>query len=177
MSTTQVIRSALFQENAIVSDVHWNPDVSLHTYFAEERHGLTMDGATHSYLHTVFGARYLTGLALQGFTIGSGGANADAQFTSDQGSIRDEDLLLQIAAEAQIPILYRIGQNWRKKLANAYPVIYSDGVIFTGANGRLPYNQYTGGAWTLTQVANSDYVLVHFFATNDKENGVFGIHQ
>lgn len=175
LSTTQVISSALFQENAIVSDVHWNPDVSLHTYFAEERHGLTMDGATHSYLHTVFGARYLTGLALQGFTIGSGGADVDAQFTADQGTIRDEDLLLQIAAEAQIPILYRIGQNWRKKPADAYPVIYSDGVIFTGANGRLPYNQYTGGAWTLTQVANSDYVLVHFFATNDKENGVFGI--
>lgn len=176
LSTTQVISSALFQENAIVSDVHWNPDVSLHTYFAEERHGLTMDGATHSYLHTVFGARYLTGLALQGFTIGSGGADVDAQFTADQGTIRDEDLLLQIAAEAQIPILYRIGQNWRKKPADAYPVIYSTvGGIFTGANGRLPYNQYTGGAWTLTQVANSDYVLVHFFATNDKENGVFGI--
>ena len=175
LNTTQVISSTLFIENAIVSDVNWNPDVSLHTYFAEERHGLTMDGATHTYLHTVFGARYLTGLALQGFTIGNGGSNSHAQFTSDQGTIRDEDLLLQIAAETQIPILYRIGQNWRKKPADAYPVIYSDGVIFTGANGRLPYNQYTGGAWTLTQVANSSYVLVHFFATNDKEHGVFGI--
>jgi hypothetical protein len=175
LNTTQVISSTLFIENAIVSDVNWNPDVSLHTYFAEERHGLTMDGATHTYLHTVFGARYLTGLALQGFTIGNGGSNSHAQFTSDQGTIRDEDLLLQITAETQIPILYRIGQNWRKKPADAYPVIYSDGVIFTGANGRLPYNQYTGGAWTLTQVANTSYVLVHFFATNDKEHGVFGI--
>jgi hypothetical protein len=174
-STDPNFVKTIIQEYAIVSDVYWNPDTNLHSYFAEERHGLTMDGATHAYLHTVFGARYLSGLALQGFTIGSGGSNADAQFTSDQGTIRDEDLLLQIASESQIPILYRIGQNWRKKPADAYPVIYSDGVIFTGANGRLPYNQYTGGAWTLTQVANSAFVLVHFFATNDKESGVVGI--
>jgi len=146
-----------------------------HTYFGEERHGLTMDGVTHAYLHTVFGARYLSGLALQGFTIGSGGSNADAQFTSDQGSIRDEDILHIIPAQAQIPILYRQGQLWRKKAADAYPVIYSGSAGYTGANGRLPYNQYTGGAWQLTQIGNSEYVLVHFFGTNDKDNPVVGV--
>ena len=178
LTSTQTFSSDIITLNAIVSIVYWNTDTNTHTYFGEERHGLTMDGVTHAYLHTVFGARYLSGLALQNFTIGSGGSNADAQFTSDQGSIRDEDILHVIPAQTQIPILYRQGQLWRKKAADAYPVIYSStdpGSIFTGANGRLPYNQYTGGAWQLTQIGNSEYVLVHFFGTNDKDNPVVGI--
>jgi len=175
LQSTQVFTAALVQDNAIVSDVYWNPDTNLHTYFAEERHGVVMDGATHAYLHTVFGARYLSGLALQGFTMGSGNTNADAQFTSDQGTIRDEDIIHQLPALSQIPILYRIGQNWRKKAADAYPLIYSGTAGYVGANGRIPYNQYTGGAWQLTQVANSGFVLVHFFGTNDIENGVVGV--
>jgi len=170
--------STIITDYAFVSVVYWNNETAIpaHVYFAEERHGLTMDGVTHGYLHTVFGARYLSGLALQGFTIGSGGSDADAQFTSDQGTIRDEDIRHLIPAQAQIPILYRQGQLWRKKAADAYPVVYSGSVPeYTGANGRLPYNQYTGGAWQLTQIGNSEYVLVHFFGTNDKDNPVVGI--
>jgi len=175
LASTQTFSSDIIALYAFVSIVYWNTDTNKHTYFGEERHGLTMDGVTHGYLHTVFGARYLSGLALQNFTIGSGGSNADAQFTSDQGSIRDEDILHVIPAQAQIPILYRQGQLWRKKPADAYPVIYSGSAGYTGANGRLPYNQYTGGAWQLTQIGNSEYVLVHFFGTNDKDNPVVGI--
>lgn len=175
LSSTQIASSDLYQNNALISIVYWNTDTNTHTYFAEERHGLVMDGATHTYLHTVFGARYLSGLALQNFTIGTGSANADAQFNADQGSIRDEDILIQIPAAAQIPILYRQGTQWRKKTADSFPVIYSGTAGYTGANGRLPYNQLTGGIWQLTQVQNNKYVLVHFFGTNDIENGIVGI--
>ena len=177
LQVTNTFTAAIIQQYAFISIVYWNPDTNSHTYFAEERHGLTMDGVTHSYLHTVFGARYLSGLALQNFTIGTGGANADAQFDVDQGSIRDEDILLQIAAQPQIPILYRLGSNsyWRKKAADTFPLIYSGTAGYTGANGRLPYSRFSGGSWSLTEVANNKYVLVHFFATNDKENGVVGI--
>ena len=58
LDSTQVVDSTLFTDNAMVSIVYWNTDTSTHSYFAEERHGLVMDGATHSYLHTTFGARY-----------------------------------------------------------------------------------------------------------------------
>ena len=134
-----------------------------------------MDGATHSYLHTILGARYLSGLALQNFTIGSGNSDADAQFTSDEGSIRDEDILHTIPAQTQIPILYRQGQYWRKKVADAYPLIYSGSAGYTGANGRPAYNEYTGGAWQLTQMSNTNFILVHFFGTNDVNNKVIGV--
>jgi hypothetical protein len=174
LSSTQVINSDLFQNNALISIIYWNSDTSTHTYFAEERHGLSMDGATHSYLHTVFGARYLSGLALQNFVVnGDGSLATHAQFTSDSGSIRDEDLLITMSAQTQIPVLYRQGQLWRKKAADSFPVIYSGTAGYTGT--RLPFNEFTGGAWQLTEVANNDFVLVHIFATNDKETPIVAI--
>lgn len=176
LESTQVFSSAIIEQNAFVSVIYWNTDLNTHTYFAEERHGITMDGATHIYLHTTFGARYLSGLALQGFTPdGNGSLNAHAQFTVDEGSIRDEDILLTSPAQTQIPILFRQGQLWRKKAADAFPLIYSGTAGYTGANGRVPYNELVAGSWQLTEVSSANYVLVHFFATNDKENPIVGI--
>lgn len=176
LASTQVANSDLFQNNALISIIYWNSDTSSHTYFAEERHGLSMDGATHSYLHTVFGARYLSGLALQGFvTDGTGNFDSDAIFYADSGSIRDEDLLITILSQSEIPVLYRQGQLWRKKTADMFPVIYSGTAGYTGLGGRLPYNQFTGGSWQLTEIDNNSFVLVHVFGTNDKENPIVAI--
>jgi len=176
LESTQIFSSDIIEQNAFVSVIYWNTDLNTHTYFAEERHGITMDGATHIYLHTTFGARYLSGLALEGFTPdGNGSLDAHAQFTADEGSIRDEDILLTSAAQAQIPILFRQGQLWRKKAADAFPLIYSGTAGYTGANGRVPYNELVAGSWQLTEADTANYVLVHFFATNDKENPIVGI--
>lgn len=176
LSTTQVIDSEFFQNNAFISIVYWNTDTNSHSYFAEERHGLIMDGMTHSYLHTVFGARYISGGALLNFSVdGTGNLAANAQFTSDSGTIRDEDILVQYPAQATIPILYKQGVLWRKKTADAFPVIYSGTAGYTGANGRLAYNELISGNWQLTQVANNQFVLVHIFATNDKDNPIVGV--
>ena len=175
--STQVFDIAIIEQDAYVALIYWNTDTTPHSrsYFAEERHGITMDGTTHAYLHTVFGARYLSGLALGGFTIGNGSLDSHAQFTSDSGSIRDEDILHVIGAQTQIPILFRQGQLWRKKAADNFPIIYSGTAGYTGANGRVPYNQYTGGAWQLTEVTSNKFVLVHYFATNDVDSKVVGI--
>jgi hypothetical protein len=170
LSSTMIINESLFADNALVSIVYWNADVSKAVYFGEERHGLVMDGATHGYLHTVFGARYISGCALQGFTIGAGSVDADAQFSADSGSIRDEDILLQFTSQATIPVLYRSGANWRKKTADAFPFIQSGSAGYVGASGRIAYNQFTGGAWQLTEVPNNYFTLVHVFATNDVNN-------
>lgn len=174
--STLVFDPTIITDNAFVSIVYWNTATNRRTYFANERHGLVMDGATHSYLHTVLGARYISGGALQGFSVnGTGNDATDAQFTSDSGSIRDEDLLIQYVAQSQIPILYRIGSDWSKKVADSFPVIYSGTAGYTGANGRLPYNELTGGSWALTEVTNNHFVLVHIFATNDVDNPVVGV--
>lgn len=166
--------ATIIQNNAFVAIVYLDA-VSNLVYLADERHGLTMDGATHSYLHTVFGARFISGLALQNFNL------TTPSFEVDQGSIRDEDILHTIAGPTtQIPILYREGlgtasDNWKKKAADAYPVIYSGTAGYTGANGRLPYNNFNGTSWVLTELSNSSYVLVHVFATNDVNTPIVGI--
>jgi hypothetical protein len=174
LSSTQVLNADLFQNNALISIIYWNTDTSTHSYFAEERHGLSMDGATHSYLHTVFGARYLSGLALEGFVSdGTGNFDSNAIFYSDSGSIRDEDLLISILTQSDIPVLYRQGVLWRKKAADMFPIIYSGTAGYTGT--RIPFNELTGGNWQLTEIANNSFVLVHVFATNDKENPIVAI--
>ena len=174
LSSTQVLNADLFQNNALISIIYWNTDTSTHTYFAEERHGLSMDGATHSYLHTVFGARYLSGLALEGFiSDGTGNFDSNAIFYSDSGSIRDEDLLITILSQSNIPVLYRQGVLWRKKTADMFPLIYSGTTGYTGT--RVPFNELIGGNWQLTEIANNAFVLVHLFATNDKENPIIAI--
>lgn len=176
LGTTQAAGPELFIDNALVSIIYWNTDTNTRTYFAEERHGMQMDGATHSYLHTVLGSQFISGLALQGFSVdGDGSLNAHAQFTSDSGTIRDEDIVITISAQTQIPVLYRQGLLWRKKAADSFPFIYSGTAGYTGASGRIPYNQFTGGAWQLTEIANNAFALVHLFATNDIENPVVAI--
>jgi hypothetical protein len=176
LTSTQVAGPELFQDNALISIVYWNTDTNTHSYFAEERHGLQMDGATHSYLHTTFGARFISGLALENFSVdGDGSLDAHAQFIADEGTIRDEDLVLTSPTQTQIPILFRQGQLWRKKAADNFPLIYSGTAGYTGANGRIPFNQLVSGSWQLTQANSGNFVLVHFFATNDKETPVVGI--
>jgi hypothetical protein len=173
LESTQVFNSDIIEKYAFISVIYWNTDTNTHTYFAEERHGITMDGATHSYLHTTFGSRYLSGLALQNFTIGDGSLDSHAQFSVDEGSIRDEDILLTSPVQSQIPILFRQGQLWRKKAADSFPLIYNDGVYYSGA--RIPFNEYVAGSWQLTAIDSNKFVLVHFFATNDKETPIVGI--
>lgn len=173
LSSTQVVNASLFEDNALVSIVYWNTDINQHIYFAEERHGLQMDGATHGYLHTTFGARFLSGHALDNFTIGTGALDSSAQFTADEGSIRDEDLIIQSPAQSQIPILYRQGDLWRKKSSDSFPLIYSGTAGYSGTN--IPYNEFNGTSWQLTEVGDNEFVLVHFFATNDKDNPIVGI--
>ena len=176
LATTQAAGPELFIDNALISIIYWNTDTNTRTYFAEERHGMQMDGATHSYLHTVLGAQFISGLALQGFSVdGDGSLAAHAQFTSDSGTIRDEDIVITISAQTQIPVLYRQGLLWRKKAADSFPFIYSGTAGYTGASGRVPFNEFTGGAWQLTELANNAFVLMHLFGTNDIENPVVAI--
>ena len=177
LKSTQVFDESIILTKAFTSIIYWDADNSKHVYFANERHGLIMDGQTHIHFHTVFGAQYISGLALENFTIGDGSSNTHCQYTSDEGVIRDEDLRIEIGPESQIPTLYRLGAsgNWRRKEVDSYPFIYSGTAGYVGSNGRIPFNEYTGGSWQLTEVVNNGFVLIHYFATNDTEYPVIAI--
>lgn len=187
----------LLTEKAITGIVYFNTATGQKgIYVADERHGLTMDGATHFYLHTTRGAVWLNGLALQNFVIdGTGNLATNAQYSVSDGKFRDEDLEHDVydtgggvnpydleqplsPVPAQIPVYYRLGSNgdWYKKPADNFPLIYSgDGSGYVGGSGLPPWNEYTGSTWQLTEVGNNRYVFMHIFAVNDINNPIIAV--
>lgn len=176
----------LFLEKALVALVYWKSDLQKHIYFADERHGIVMDGATHQHLHLSIGAQYRDGLALNNFSVdGNGSANSHCQFSCSNGHIADEDLLItitdnlpqELSTIAYLPIYYRHGAstNWCKKSATAYPVIRPNTIPEYTVGTRCAYNALINGAWDVLEVPNNQYFLVHVLATNDIENPIVGI--
>ena len=177
--------AAVTGKSATVAIIYWDATNKASILFGEERHGL-MDNKTHAHFHLAFGAQWYSGGALGDILADeSGNLNTHAQLSVSSVTYADEDIKFVISngnpqilvAPAQIPIYYRSGANgyWRKKTANNFPIIYSGTAGYIGASGRLPYNQYTGATWTLTEINNGNYVLVHYFASNDINEPIIGI--
>ena len=61
--------------------------------------------------------------------------------------------------------------EWNKATITNFSCLTQDGTDST----RLAYNQFTGGAWQLTEVASNDFVLYHIFATTEKDNPMIAI--
>lgn len=166
---------------ASVAHIYWDATNQKVIFMSNECHEMGMNGNTHFYLHATHGAMILSGIALSDIVAdGNGTSNTHAQFGYSAGSIIDEDIQHTIdilTAPAQIPIFYRSGASgyWRKKDKDAFPLIYSGTAGYTGANGRVPYNQFTGATWQLTQLGNLDFCLVHYFATGDLNQQIIGI--
>ena len=166
----------LILNNCLVAAVYWDATNNQAILLFDERHGHEMAPITHYHLHETLGAKWESGLALSGFDLsGDGTAATHAQFDLGSGEFHDEDNEIEIAADtnATIDTFYRlgVGGNWRKLTAGAgYPVAAPQ----TGT--RMDWNDYNGGTWQLAEVANNDFVLTHYFATNDKlGGGVIGI--
>ena len=174
---TEAQISSIIRTKATVSIVYWDTSASTAIYVGEERHGKLMSPSTHAYLHFTEGLRYLSGLGLNTLSVDqSGNDNAHAQFGVDAGEVTDEDLYLAIAAVASgtgLPIYYMLGAGaeWQKYAKSGFSVRTYDGTSST----RLAWNEYTGGAWQLTEVANTDFVLCHVFATTEKDSPMVAI--
>ncbi len=155
-----------------IATVDWNTTTS-EGIMSDERHGMTMDDATHKWAHFGIGTRYDSGLTISGYTLDSD-ANADVQYGVSDGDIHDEDLEHSIVDgvvatrfaqpltdPAEIPVYYRDGAGgpWVRDTATTYAFKN------TGA-GRVNYNSEGGGTWAQTQVTDNYYVAYWVFATN-----------
>lgn len=165
-----------FQNFAYTSYVYWDAINSKSTVVAEERHGITMDGATHSYLHRAFGTQLLSGFDAGNFTTtGTGNSNSDATFSLTNGIISDEDIRSTITHSAtptnffeqvltpavQMKILRKSGTGgvWVSGNLTNYPVEL--------VTNRVGFNDLNGGNWTVTEATEGNYVAAWVFATND----------
>jgi hypothetical protein len=182
MSTSNVSED-LFLEHALVALIYWRADQQKVIYFGDERHGLRMDGATHSHLHLSIGAQYRSGLGLNNFQVDQNASlNSHAQFGCENGVIADEDITITITDDlpqnistvGHFPVFYRIGtqDNWYRKEATVFPLILPTEVPHYSGTTRLAYNHYNGSNWVLSEVPNNEFVLVHVLATNDINNPI-----
>ena len=177
LNPSDAILSTTLRTTAWVSMIYWGTNQASGIYVGEERHGMSMSPVTHAYLHFSEGLRYLDGLGLNNITAdGNGSVDDFAVFGVDTGVVADEDLLLTVAAIPSgegLPVYYMTGStpNWNKVDPSGFSVRTFDQT----ENTRLAYNQFTGGAWQLTEVTNKDFVLCHVFATTEKDKPMIAI--
>ena len=171
LSTTTTFTDALITDYVFLSSIYWDAMLSKHIYFADERHGINMATMTHLYLHKTRGAAFDHGCNLINFVVDGGGSlDTHAQFNASSGVIWDEDIRISLPSQTDIPVYYRDGATqWKRKDANTFALIASGEEGYVGAGGRIAYNLYTGGSWSLAEVDNNKFMLCHIFASNDIE--------
>jgi hypothetical protein len=148
-------------QNCLVASCYW--DATNKTAIPNawcELHGSSMSPATHAYLHKALGVQWVSGISLEVTTDDS--TDAGNQIASSAGVTADEDLALSILAQAKgatIPVLYKSGAAgvWRADKTRLYPFLNT-------GTGRVAWNEFTGGAWQLTEVSNGYYTLAHIYA-------------
>jgi hypothetical protein len=125
--------------------VYWNVG-SQAGMLSEERHGITMDGTTHEYLHSTVGTRYESGLAAD-ISAGS--------IVYGSGYIHDEDIRLTLPGGSLTSVLYMNGSTtytWTPPQETYY--------LMSGAD--IAYNNGS----TVAPLTTNQYVAYWIFATN-----------
>jgi hypothetical protein len=136
----------------LVAFVYWNSSTGKGV-MSDERHGITMDGATHEMLHMTVGPQWATGYA---------GTFGDTTFTIGAGTFYDEDLSHTTSGdETTCNVFYKDGSaNWQWSADSSTPYYLSSDVL-TWNNGT-----------TLSTTSTGDYVAVWVFATNIDGNPI-----
>jgi len=171
-----------FENEAPVAYVYWNVGNNTHHFFADERHGIVLDWATHEYLHRTRGAAIANGFGISATTGGNGASNTHAQVALAGGTFFDEDLEVQIIDSAtptpntweqtlspiaQVPMFYRSGSAWVKDAATDYPLKHN--------GGRAMYNLNTAGTWSTPEIDNNRWGVSWIVATNNLNQPVIAI--
>lgn len=163
--------------------VYWNSSTGTAVYFADERHGVTLDWATHEYLHRTRGAVLANGFSISNYVIdGNGTSDAHAQFDLAGGTFFDEDLEVDIShsdtptantweqdlqGPARIPVLYLNGSSWEITSPTNFAV--KQGTL------RPQYNLLTGSTWSTVDVGSNKYFNYWIIATNNLNYPVISI--
>lgn len=164
--------------------VYWNTHTQKAEFFADERHGITMDWQTHEYLHRTRGAAIANGFDASNFDVSTNDGNTDeqAQLDISNGTFFDEDLQVdiehsltpedntwqqQLQGPARIPVFYRSGTGWVEDNPTDFPV--KKVTLHPG------YNSNVGGNWSVTELGANTYGIQWIVATNQLNYPVLSI--
>lgn len=165
-----------FETDTPTAYLYWNSNTSKAEFLADERHGVTLDWATHEYLHRTRGAAIASGFSISNYTItGTGALDSDAQIDIGGGTFFDEDLQIDIV-HSNTPV----ANTWQQDLQGParIPVFRLNGtgywVMDDPTNfpmkigtGTAQYNYYDGSAWVSADVSANKYGTSWVIATNN----------
>lgn len=163
----------IWDQQAPTAYIYYNPSKPDEYMLFDERHGITMDWATHEYLHRTRGAAIANGFGINYPTLEiSNPTNSDLSFNLTQGTFFDEDLEVNITDGTPgiwstglnpvlLPVLYLDGSgNWRKTTSANVPLL--NNTIGT----RPYYNIISNNTGTLNTVPNNNFINMWIVATN-----------
>ena len=180
-------------EHVLTAIVHWDSTNQKQILFGEERHGVTMDCATHDYLHTTVNTRYRSGLSLSIAASGnpsgfSGAVDTEAEVGVSDGLLMDEDILIDIVHSATpttqweqildpiawMPIYYRSGAlgNWRVSKASQFPNLYAGSQATSASAFTRPAWNDPDGPFTLEEATEGYFFSTWVMGTNDLQEPV-----
>jgi hypothetical protein len=180
------VRSSYFdwENDALTSYVYWNANTQSAVFFADERHGITLDWATHEYLHRTRGAVIAEGFSISDYTLNNdGSSDANAQISIGNGTFFDEDLQVDIVhsntpapntweqdlqGPARIPMFYLSGTEWVRDEPTDFPL--KQGI------SRIKYNLLSGGQWSTPDVpVDGNFTTSWIIATNNLNYPILAI--
>ena len=163
--------------------IYWNEVDNKAYFFADERHGITLDWATHEYLHRTRGAVIANGFGVSNYSIdGNGSSDDHAKFDLAGGTFFDEDLQVDIThsatptantweqvleGNAEIPVFYKLNSHWVKDAATEF--------AFKQGASRPQYNSYSAPNWSTTDIDNNKFAISWIIATNNLNEPVIAI--
>jgi len=157
--TLQVATSLhdMIVDHTLLAEINNNATTGQHIYFADERHGIVMDGQTHLNIHSQRGFGWVNGLDVTGLV------NNGSTFTEiESGRCGDEDIPMSFAAVSTAPFLHRAGAD------GAWVLEPATNTLGHFVGGKVQWNEWTGATWQLSEI-DSDYVIMTTFATNNKQ--------
>ena len=173
----------VWDEDAPTAYIYWNEVDNKAYFFADERHGITLDWATHEYLHRTRGAAIANGFGANNYIInGNGSLDSHAKLDIANGTFFDEDLQVDIShsatptpntweqvlqGNAEIPVFYRVNNHWKKDTATEFPL--------KQGTSRPQYNLNTAGTWSATDVANNRFGVSWIIATNNLNEPIIAV--
>lgn len=172
-----------WDQDTPTSYIYWNASDQEAYFFADERHGITLDWATHEYLHRTRGAVIASGFGINNYTItGNGSSNSHAQLDVASGTFFDEDLEVHITHSdnpiantwqqvleggAEIPVFYLDGTEWIADTATKFPL--KQGTL------RARYNIRSNGSWSTADLGNNKFGISWIIATNNVSHPIIAI--
>jgi hypothetical protein len=173
----------VWDTDAPTAYIYWNEVDNKAYFFADERHGITLDWATHEYLHRTRGAAIANGFGVSNYSIvGDGSSDAHAKFDLAGGTFFDEDLQVDIVhsntptantweqvleGNAEIPVFYRLNNHWKKDSATEF--------AFKQGTSRPQFNSFSSPNWSTIDIDNNKFAISWIIATNNLNEPVIAI--